>query len=351
MSNFKKYPDIEQFRTIIKAVEHRYSYYENEEGEWVRNPSANLPTIDFNATVKMHGTNAGIRVSRVSGEDYMPQSRRRDISIERDNAGFAAWLNADDNTHAVDLIVAELDDEFPEIVNSDIIIFGEWCGGNIAKNISLSDLPKSFIIFGVEVIGENDENSYWLADYPILYNTECNIHDVRHFYNKTVSIDFNNPALVVNDIINMTIAVEDKCPVGAALKMFYGIESTNEIGEGVVLTGRGPDGAFFMFKSKGEKHQNSKVKTLTTVDVEKMESVAEFVEYAVTENRMEQMALESVGTDFDVTKLGLFLKAVAADVLKEESDTLSNSGLCMKDVGKYISRKARVWFFDKGSIK
>jgi hypothetical protein len=35
------------------------------------------------------------------------------------------------------------------------------------------------------------------------------------------------------------------------------------------------------------------------------------------------------------------------DVMKEETDTMAENGLEPKDVNKYISTKARKWFFTK----
>ena len=45
--------------------------------------------------------------------------------------------------------------------------------------------------------------------------------------------------------------------------------------------------------------------------------------------------------------MGAFLKWVAADVRKEESDVLENNDLTMKDIGKPLSMKARSWFFNQ----
>ena len=104
-------------------------------------------------------------------------------------------------------------------------------------------------------------------------------------------------------------------------------------------------------KVKGEKHSVSKVKKLAAVDVEKLNSVKEFVEYAVTENRMQQMFDEVFkGQDPDRKRLGEFIKAVSADVIKEESDTAAENGLEPKDFGKELSDKARKFFFEKEQL-
>ena len=98
---------------------------------------------------------------------------------------------------------------------------------------------------------------------------------------------------------------------------------------------------------KGEKHSSSKVKTLASVDVEKLESIQKFVEYAVTENRFNQ-AIENVFPNqepIDTKKLGDVIRWVVNDVIKEEMDTMVENKIEPKEVNKYISSKAREMFF------
>jgi hypothetical protein len=61
----------------------------------------------------------------------------------------------------------------------------------------------------------------------------------------------------------------------------------NTIGEGCVWVAQ-VNGHDFRFKVKGVKHSVSKIKTLAKVDTEKVNSIHEFVDYAVTENRFKQ---------------------------------------------------------------
>jgi GDP-D-mannose dehydratase len=125
----------------------------------------------------------------------------------------------------------------------------------------------------------------------------------------------------------------------------------NIIGEGVVYKNIAEDGSVVQFKVKGEKHAGkSKVKTLQIVDVEKLNSIKEFVDYAVTEGRLKQ-GIEKVftmnGEDIDIKKMGQFLKWIMADIVAEEMDTLKENSLEPKNVGKFVSNKARNWFLEK----
>ena len=38
---------------------------------------------------------------------------------------------------------------------------------------------------------------------------------------------------------------------------------------------------------------------------------------------------------------------MSRDVIKEEGDVLAHNNLVMKDVGKYLSNKARAWYMTK----
>lgn len=118
------------------------------------------------------------------------------------------------------------------------------------------------------------------------------------------------------------------------------------IGEGIVWSAEFKD-IVYRFKVKGERHSSSKVKTLASVDVEKLESIQKFVEYAVTENRFNQ-AIENVFPNqepIDTKKLGDVIRWVVNDVIKEEMDTMVENKIEPKEVNKYISSKAREMFF------
>lgn len=118
------------------------------------------------------------------------------------------------------------------------------------------------------------------------------------------------------------------------------------IGEGIVWSADFK-GVVHRFKVKGEKHSSSKVKTLASVDVEKLENIQKFVEYAVTESRFKQ-ALENVFPNeepIDTKKLGDVIRWVVNDVIKEEMDTMVENKIEPKEVNKYVSAKVRDMFF------
>ena len=185
-----------------------------------------------------------------------------------------------------------------------------------------------------------------LADKRIFFIEQFSTYDIK--------IDFNDPEASSDELTRLTTQVENQCPVGA----HFGAEG---IGEGIVWSGThfsydeetdsSKVGQSYIFKVKGEKHQvagkNKSKKNLAPADIEKLANIAEFVEYAVTENRLEQGIQEVFTTqNVPITNkgIGAYLKWVQGDVIKEEIDTLVKNGLEVKDVNGAISKKAVTWF-------
>lgn len=343
MKKMIKFPSIEQFRTVVANVNRHFNFVGlDENGDAIYNPTLPKPTITFKGTVKLHGTNAGVSFNIKNG--LWAQSRENIITPEKDNAGFAFFVEANKEIfEGLMLHVAE-----KEEINRNhntITIYGEWCGGNIQKGVGITNLPKSFFIFGVKITPhtETEEElhanpAYWV-DSTYLRAPEVNIYNIDDYPTYSIDIDFNMPQLVQNQLSELTIAVEDECPVAKA----FGFSG---IGEGIVWSAEFK-GVVHRFKVKGEKHSSSKVKVLAAVDTEKLNSIKEFVDYAVSESRFNQ-AIENVFPNeepIDVKKMGDVIRWVVNDVIKEEMDTMVENKIEPKDVNKYISSKVREMFF------
>jgi hypothetical protein len=125
------------------------------------------------------------------------------------------------------------------------------------------------------------------------------------------------------------------CPIANA----FGISGA---GEGIVWKSE-YNGKLLLFKVKGEKHKISDAKKVVTVDAEKLATVQEFADYAVTENRFNQAIEHVCGTaaNAGLPKLGELIRWMQGDIIKEESDTLLASGLTLKDVGSAIAAKTK----------
>ncbi len=326
---FVTFPKIGQFRKVVKNVRESTAFQGlGADGAPIMDYDKPKPTRTFTGTVKLHGTNAGVCYDPRTGDLYA-QNRNRVLTTESDNAGFAFWVEA--NKEALSNLGASYDN-----IDSDLVtVFGEWCGGNIQKGVAINGLPKMFVIFAVKV------GDTWVTDLESGYSPvrDMNMYLITRFDTYTVDIDFNNPDLSVPKLQELTLAVEAECPVGKA----FGVSG---VGEGIVWS----DTTGNIFKVKGEKHSSSKVKTLTDVDIEKLHSINEFVEYAVTESRLEQgidVVFTQPGLDVDIKRLGDFLKWVVRDIISEETDTLLGNNLEPKDIGRGVSAVARTWFKTK----
>jgi len=317
----KKYPSTEQFRNIVHKVKTQHDFQGlDEEGNAIYAHTSPYPTLRFEGTVKLHGTNAAI-VRYADGRTEF-QSRERVLSEGSDNAGFYAEMSQKD------LSMLFADFEYKDYM----AIYGEWCGGNIQKGVGITGLPKMFVVFAIKI---DDE---WV-NIPNVSDTNQEIYNINQFQTFSIDIDFNNPELSQNKLIEMTLQVENECPVAKA----FGVSG---IGEGIVFTcTTNPE---LKFKSKGEKHSVSKVKTLNSVDVEQISKISDFVDNVCTTNRLEQGLAYMKEMQIETTQknTGEFLRWVISDVLKEEKDTIEQNNLEIKKVTSAISNKARVWYFN-----
>lgn len=317
----KKYPSIEQFRNVIRAVRSQHDYIgRDENGDAIYEHTSDYPTLEFEGTVKLHGTNAGIVKYKDGHTEF--QSREQVLSLQQDNSGFVREMST-----------KNLEPLFSNIEFKDYIaVYGEWCGGNIQSGVALNQLPKMFVVFGYKV------DDQWI-DSTVNGPQEINnqgIYYITQFPTYNLKVDFNTPELVQDYLNELTQMVEKECPVGSQL----GVKG---VGEGIVFTcTTNPD---LKFKSKGEKHSVSNVRVLNSIDVEELESIAKFVDYAVTENRLKQ----GLSTFVDPTSknTGDFLRWVVNDVFKEEEDTIVKNQLNPKKVNTAISNKARTWFLNQ----
>ncbi len=314
----KRYDSIEQFRNIVHKVKTQHDFQGlDEEGKAIYAHTSPYPTLTFEGTVKLHGTNAAI-VRYADGRTEF-QSRERVLSEGSDNAGFYAEMSQHDWS-------------WLDLGQKDYIaIYGEWCGGNIQKGVGITGLPKMFVLFGTKVDDKWIPNNF---SFP-----NINLYNVQDFDKFQIPIDFNHPELSQNQLIEWTLQVEDECPVAKR----FGVSG---VGEGIVFTCT--TDPTLKFKSKGEKHSVSKVKMLNLVDVEQIAKVDDFIDNVLTMNRLEQglSYMKEMQLETSQKNTGEFLRWIVSDVLKEEKDTIEQNNLETKKVSSAISKRAREWYFN-----
>lgn len=338
------YPETEQFRTIIADLRRNANFKEEDRGK-------PLPTMKFIGTVKLHGTNSAIAFQKDNG--FWCQSRNNVITPMKDNAGFATMMSPVAEKFFFEKVLphsSTIRQAYDE--GKPVIIYGEWCGGNIQKNVAITGLNRMFVIFKVKIVdkktvtnaegGEEDVKvGSWVHpnEWKEINWHEKWIYNVYDFPTYEIDIDFNFPELAQNKLVEITEAVERQCPVGLYFK-------SDGVGEGVVWTEWEKTCGGIRFKVKGEKHSVSKVKTLAPVDTEKIASVKEFVEYACTDNRMSQGLdyLREQHLSIEMKNFGTFLKWLIGDIVKEERDTIADSNIDIKDISRYIQGHAKAWY-------
>lgn len=337
---FIRYPKIGQFRNVIQSLHTHLTYVgKDENGVPVYDESRKLDPISFHGTVKLHGTNAGIGFC--DGEIWF-QSRTSIITPAKDNAGFATFFSGTEKLEKLQELADSIREKFSIAKDVILVLFGEWAGKSIQKTVAITELEKAFYLFGIKsVIGSGEDSVVTWHSIDGFKNHDINVFNLEDYETYSVVLDLQHPKKLQNKLVDITNGVEQECPVAKA----HGVSG---IGEGVVYK-TVIDGNLHMFKVKGEKHSVSKKKTLAPVDVEKINSIREFVDYAVTVNRLNQ-AIEQVFTSQGLTPTvrhtGDFIRWVSKDVASEEIDTLSKNNLTMKEVGSTLSRKSKDWFFD-----
>lgn len=291
--------------------------------------------------ILVHNSNAAVCWNTTDG--IYTQSRNNPFDIEKcpdSHMGFTFFVKKNLDVFKKffsELAMSEKENSFNTETDT-ISIYGEWAGAGIQKGVAVSKLDKKFYIFGVKVSRPSDPDftSYWVP-YSHLEDNEKEIYNIDQFGVYEVEVDFEQPGFAQEKFRELTMQVEEQCPVGK----FFDVEG---IGEGLVWTIH-YKGSNQKFKTKGKKHSASKVKTVAAVDIEKLNSINEFVEYSVTENRFEQ-AIQQVfsETEPEIRKMGDLIRWFVKDIMSEEIDVMTENNLEPKDVNKFISTKVRGMF-------
>jgi hypothetical protein len=350
MKKMIKYPSTPQFREIVGDINRHNNFVGlDEAGNAIYDPSKSKPVIKFIGTVKLHGTSSGVCFNNIGG--LWVQSRSNIITPQSDNAGFAFFVESKKESFIK--LIKDISVKYNVDLNlNTIVIYSEWAGAGIQKGVGITNIDKSCFIYGVKIspIIDTEEKlkenpAYWV-DYSGFSDNDNKIYNMLDFKTFEIDIDFNRPELSQNSIINMTLEVENECPVAK----FFGFPNT--IGEGIVYTYINESGVRIFFKSKGELHAGvSKVKTLKNVDDVKIQKCIDLAEKITPSWRLEQMLNETFdvinGGQIDVKQMGLYLKAIMNDIVKEELLTISDTGLGVKDISKYVSEIGRNFFFQR----
>lgn len=330
------FPSIGQFYHARKELIKRATYVgRDKKGDPVFNNTLPLPVVEFEGTVKLHGTNAAI-VFLPEGEEYF-QSRENVVTPENDNFGFARMMK--ELSHSFDEIRKNFDN------TKIIVLYGEWAGEGLKNNAAITKLTKAFYLFAAfEILPETDEFGANLKrEIDITgWKMPLGFFNIKDFPSFKVNIDLQNPEPAIIEINKLVSTVEKCCPVAAKM----GVEG---IGEGLVFkpTDDRLKESRFWFKTKGAEHSNSQVRVMVTVDPVKYATEQKFLEVAASEERLEQgfnFIIHNFGSASE-KNTGDFLRWLFNDVVKEMTEEMKLAGIEEKNLGKMLAQKARPWYF------
>lgn len=309
--------------------------------------------VKYRGTVKLHGVNSGVACTANS---LIPQSRETVLSAGRDELGnkldpfgFYRFVTGEAQTRAVREIEASIRETHKVSPDHELYLYGEWCGPGIMRGVAINGLPdKQWVLFGARVCGP-DQDEYLDAIEPFGDRyAEASIYSIADGPVWELEIDFSNDQSkqdALDQAVEIVSEIELRCPWAAR----FGVEG---LGEGVVWLPVGDHWGRedLYFKVKGAKHAKVKTKReKPEIAPEVLESINEFVEFSVTEGRLEQglEVLADKGISIEMRGVGEFIKWVSQDVQRECAPELKASSLDWKQVAKEVTTKARVFFTEK----
>ncbi|UJR21040.1 hypothetical protein I4U23_024140 [Adineta vaga] len=338
MARLLVYPETLQFREVISYVARYMRCTIDDDND-------QLPTLKFIGTVKLHGCNTAIVYQKDIG--YWCQSRKHVLTLTNDHADFAQHMNSLAETFLTDYVFSECPviREYYE-QGSTIAIYGEWCGGDIQgqANIAIRNLPKMFAIFRIKILNKkkvpktsfrSDQREFWLPSqyWENIKWHERSIYNVFDFPAYSIDIDFKAPELSQKTLIQITNKIEQQCPVGAYFNRIG-------CGEGVVWIEWNQSHGNLAFKVKGREYSVINTSILVPMQPPILNGIQEFVDYACTKNRMQQVfnsVLEELESMIDIKDFSTFLRWLAEDIIKEEKDTMNAAYIDAKDVVRGIT--------------
>ena len=257
----------------------------------------NVKSAQFVQTTKLHGTNASI-VYDINAQNIYTQSRNKVNSSQDSHMGFAEYV--DKNREQIITWFKSLVGQSTFTDESHIVVYGEWVGPGIQKNVALTQLEeKAFVVFDLKLVinsdNDHDENIY--NNFPIFPSLEFTPwYSILDFPHKLVTIDFQDLETSYLDLEKQAEAVTAECPVGKQL----GVKGK---GEGHVYIHVGyEEGIPSKFKVKGKEHQNKKQVSFDVSNKEYNEAKV-FAESVTSMPRLEQGIQYLEEFDHPVTEL------------------------------------------------
>ena len=346
--NLIKYPSTNNFRHSVDDVLKKPGYYSD---------SSN---IVFARTVKIHGTNASI-VYNIRTKDIVAQSRNRILTLKSDNAGFAAWVDTN-KLQILDTIqnflttYASTHEELIADGWDNLVIYGEWFGPGIQKNVAVNNLDtKKFAVFATALAHDYedaaDAGSSKILEFINVSNQsafikpEIEMYPISIFGYDEVVVNFSNVDTLIkaqDEFAEDAESIGKQCPVAS----YFGIDGP---GEGHVYIPLGNIDTGIKFKVKSKAHTVAKTKVLNVKDIKRLTRVSEFIDTVCTPARLEQGIeyLKEMNIPLDASSTGEYIRWVVLDTLKEEGDVIEQSDFNEKEIKNSLGKMSRTYFLNE----
>ena len=320
-TDFCKFTSIESFAHVWKSFSLRFE----------------TPTAHLGRKIKLHGTNAGARIAPDGA--VTAQSKSRDITPEKDNAGFAKWLH--ENAEAFSKMRK----------GQTLTIFGEWAGLGIQKKDAVTTLKeKYFFVFSAQL------GDYMVTNPRVI---ETMVPDLDNLLVIPWDTNAGGGALTFNidfgDVDKARVFTEmasaDAEAVGERDPLIASIFEIEGPGEGHVYMPLDSlmrdDFSRLTFKVKAESHRVKQTEKAASVKVEIPEDVQDFVKKFVTDARGEQAVAEACDGLYEKRFMSLYMKWMGQDIKKESEVELAEMGKVWKDVTAPLNANVARWYLQK----
>lgn len=163
------------------------------------------------------------------------------------------------------------------------------------------------------------------------------------FPNYEISLNLNDPSQSIEQINTILNKIEHNCPVGK----YFGQTGSCE---GIVWEFYTEGNIRYQFKTKTSKFlivKPTKKKNQIIIDPETINSINDFLNYAITENRLSQ-GIREICQDSQVTSKHIrpFIDWVINDIQTEEIQTITKNNLPQKELNCEIANKAREYILN-----
>jgi hypothetical protein len=340
MTKFVKWNSLNQFHEVVKSLGHNRLY---------QVLVANDYKITYGLKIKLHGTNAAVRIDQ-DGK-VTAQKRSSDLIGNADNAGFRKWVESNESY-------------FSMLAKSDavVIVYGEWAGPGIQSGVSVSDIPtKTFFPFALDSF--KDDGTY------------CRLYDPEHMehvlgdmpndmvvipWHGTLTIDFVSKEETEKTLFGLNKLTEQVGEEDPFIKEMYGKSGCGEgfvcypfLGErkGIAyVNAEAEHFSHFNFKAKSEHHRVNKTKAAVNFNPETFANKNRFADAFCTEARFEQGYSEFLPEQVRTMKdTPTFIKWVCSDVFKESTSEQAATSVSWSDLSKTIAARAAIWYKNKVS--